>query len=172
MCHDSLVGETLRGTLDQTMRLDLLYFDTKGIKIKYEVFDCLQVKTKIKFLKLVCPNSTSADYKVDLKITTSDGKVNTIPCVASVDSNKNIRIIAFERIDLDYTIQNLPNSIQVPNIFQDVLYNLDVTFTKQKCKYQASGKFTISYILTEKEIGSLEINGVSLINSSDFKFVK
>lgn len=171
MCHDSLVGKTLKGVADQTTRFDVLVVDiSAGNKQKSEFFECDDGISEIKFLKLVCSNDTSADYKVDYTLTFT-GTVNTFPCLASVDNNMNIRIISFGKIDLKFNLKPLPLPFPLPNVFEDILYNLDITFTKQKCKYQVSGILTASNILTIQGAISFEVNAVSSIKSGNFKLV-
>jgi hypothetical protein len=168
MCPVSLLGKTLKGVADTTVRYDNLFVYPDGKREKSESFECGDGFSEIKFLKLVCSNDTSADYKVDYTVSLN-GISNTWPCLASVDNNMNIRVINFGRIDLKIKDFPFPIPFPIPGEIKDILYNLDMTFTKQKCKYQASGKFTLSKEIIIPTVGSLEVNASSIIKSGIFK---
>jgi hypothetical protein len=76
------------------------------------------------------------------------------------------------KVDLKIKTFPVPFPFPLPGEIQDVLFNVDITFTKQKCKYQVSGTSTLSKILIVPTFGSLEVNAISLIKSGNFKFVK
>ena len=117
---------------------------------------------------MFCSNDTSNDYKVDYTFTFTTGSINTVQCIASVDNNMNII-----KVDLKIKTLPIPFPFPLPGEIQDVLFNVDITFTKQKCKYQVSRTSTLFKIVIVPTFGSLdEVNAISLIKSGNFKFVK
>ena len=77
-------------------------------------------------------------------------------------------------IKVDLKIKTLPIPFQfpLPGEIQDVLFNVDITLTKQKSKYQVLGTRTLYKIVIVPTFGSLEVNASSIIKSGNFKFVK
>ncbi len=160
----SFVGKTLRGNYAASVRTAVLKLNKSGTEIRDDdIFNCIYEDVDLKFISIVCDGNTKCSGKTFKAELFYNNK--TLSCIANVDDDNNIEVIAYGKYDL------LENGEQR----EDVLVNAQFFFKKcnENYKYKLSGGYTVNDVVNRPNGDTTEIfTSVNVKKSETFRFVR
>ncbi len=161
----SFVGKTLRGNYTVTNRLAVLILNRSGQEIRdNDTFSCIDEDLDLKFISMICDKDTECSGKKAFQAQLLFNN-NILSCIATVDYDKNIEVIAYGKYDVNIN----------GNKREDVLTDLRLIFKKckDKYKYKISGEGIFSDIVNNPDGSTTEIFlTTKMIKSEIFRFMK
>ena len=161
----SFVGKTLRGNFTIAYRTAVLLLNKSGQEIRdNDSFSCLDQNLDLKFISMICDKDTKCSGKIAFQAQLFVFN-NNISCIATVDDNKNIEIIAYGKYDIKIN----------ENQREDILSDLRFIFKKcdDKYKYKISGEGTFNDVINNLDGSTTEFYFTTkIIKSKTFRFVR
>ena len=159
----SFVEKTLRGNFTASTRTAVSILNKSRIRDD-DIFSCINNNFDLRFISIVCDGDTKCSGKKTYQAQLSYNN-NTLSCIANVDDDNNIEVIAYGKYDFNL------DGVQL----EDILINAQLFFKKcnGKYKYKLSGGLTENNVINLPNGDTIEtFNTVKVIKSETFRFVR